>query len=72
MIGDMLRHFQFAAAYYSGVMFDKDVDVFARVHDGGKDPNNFDVAAYSDNFGHYPVWLILSDPAPVPWIIHLP
>jgi hypothetical protein len=42
-----------------------DVDVYAKAHDGGRNPES--TSSYNDNTGFYRVWLGLAKPEPVPW-----
>ena len=50
-----------------GLMSDSAVDVYAKAHDGGKNPD--DTGSYGDNTGTYKVWLELAKPSKVPWTL---
>jgi len=50
-----------------GFMSDSDVDVYAKAHDGGRQPGN--TGGYGDNKGSYEVWLRLEKPARVAWTL---
>lgn len=49
----------------AGFMADRQVVVYAKAHDGGRDPEA--TSSYDDNTGSYRVWLQLSKPERVKW-----
>ena len=47
-----------------GVCFSRDVIVWAKAHDGGRNPES--TSSYGDNKGNYQVWLVLTENKKVP------
>ncbi len=47
-----------------GVCFSRDVIVWAKAHDGGRNPES--TSSYGDNKGYYQVWLVLTENQKVP------